>query len=92
MNPCNESFKESYLSIVNISSQQVSLQHCFVVAFTHTIDIINTIVSIGSVDKQSQYLISLVKVEDRGLPPWIRELSDVPAQVRLATAGRRGTS
>ena len=38
----------------------------------------------------SQYLISLVKVEDRRLPPWIRKLSDVPAQVRLPTAATWG--
>ena len=36
------------------------------------------------------YLISLVKVEDRGFPPWIRKLADVPAQIRLASSAPWG--
>ena len=55
MNPCNETFKESHLGIVNISSQQVSLQHCCVAAFTPILVTSSTLASLfnsGSIDIQ----------------------------------------
>ena len=55
MNPCNETFKESHLGIVNISFQHVSLQHCCVAAFTPILVTSSTLSSLfnsGSIDIQ----------------------------------------